>query len=1052
MDVGIDDAAEKVHTAYPSSRSRTTDVSSSWLLRLFRSDFFDAWMAVTYLYRYRLARGVFDYICNELYNLDMEDIELYLPQLGNLLVFHSKETNALEKFVMDRCAESMHFALQVYWFLQAAGEDNRNRAMLKRCQLLRTRCETAAVNGYADTVFVGSPTAAAELIGYDFTPIRAEDASATEQSMAPPPPRTKVVPATAEWANSLPNMVESHNSARDRSETHLNENRHKRAHSLSTLATQDDSAQDAKAHHANGHWKETAGHTQDQPATSASPAHARADAGALDEPLDGLETEAAVRRFVEQAVNRAAERLSGIHLEYESLSAGESDPPRSVPACPAARQWPPSALDHTRLLAAKQERFDYFNDMLYFFRSLVRLSLDLRTISPSKREKMLRSRLDALSGLVYRRIAGVEGRPTRLGAQDVDVTAEQVAPHCPRAALRSIHLPLSRSNESVLRLLRIAAGECTILSSKDRVPYMVFAEVLETNMKCSDRNVFCQHLASEDRLREMEALLYTASPAHAILPDDVSFEPVEVVRLDEIISGRKDCRARLSSYDPDDGSMTTALDETDPSDCTVSMASPDRPPVYAAPSRLLPRYAHRLPAGLGSGCITCYSDLLDTGNMLFQRSRSLSNETVRRLQFSVPGSESTKQLASTSSTRNANEISDPTNAVTESGAQNESDESGQRRLDPRALQRQLVREAIEEKMHEKHGGLLPRINDHSGRHQSSRHVIRGSGFVHSAPHVPRGVNFREKMGARQDEDSERKSREATLLAVYGEMWEWKEARVRVSSPFGHLPTWRLASFIVKAGDDLRQEQLAVQLIDQMLRIFEEESLPLWLRPFTIVCVGNNAGLVETIPDAVSVHSLKKRTPNFISLREYFERAYGAPESAAFLKAVRNFTESMAGYSLATYLFQVRDRHNGNIMLAASGHVIHIDFGFMLGNSPGSIRFEAAPFKLSPEYLDVMGGVHSDAFRYFRELFVSGFLACRKHYEKLTTLIEIMLEGTRLPCMAGGMAVVDGLRQRLMLSLPERECIRAVLDLIDESIDNWRTRQYDRFQFYSNGIL
>lgn len=34
------------------------------------------------------------------------------------------------------------------------------------------------------------------------------------------------------------------------------------------------------------------------------------------------------------------------------------------------------------------------------------------------------------------------------------------------------------------------------------------------------------------------------------------------------------------------------------------------------------------------------------------------------------------------------------------------------------------------------------------------------------------------------------------------------------------------------------------------------------------------------------------------------------------------------------------------MIDSEGHIIHIDFGFILGISPGSINFENAPFKLT----------------------------------------------------------------------------------------------------------
>jgi len=45
-----------------------------------------------------------------------------------------------------------------------------------------------------------------------------------------------------------------------------------------------------------------------------------------------------------------------------------------------------------------------------------------------------------------------------------------------------------------------------------------------------------------------------------------------------------------------------------------------------------------------------------------------------------------------------------------------------------------------------------------------------------------------------------------------------------------------------------------------------------------------------------------------------------------------------------HLFQ--NRHNGNILLDAYGHIVHIDFGFILCTSPGGINFESAPFKLT----------------------------------------------------------------------------------------------------------
>ncbi|PNY13785.1 phosphatidylinositol 4-kinase beta 1-like protein [Trifolium pratense] len=240
----------------------------------------------------------------------------------------------------------------------------------------------------------------------------------------------------------------------------------------------------------------------------------------------------------------------------------------------------------------------------------------------------------------------------------------------------------------------------------------------------------------------------------------------------------------------------------------------------------------------------------------------------------------------------------------------------------------------------------------------------------------------------------------------------------------------------------------------LLYIFQEAGLPLWLRPYEVLCTSSYTALIETIPDTASLHSIKSRYPNISSLREFYIAKY-LEDSPNFKLAQRNFVESMAGYSLVCYLLQVKDRHNGNLLLDEEGHIIHIDFGFMLSNSPGGVNFESAPFKLTRELLEVMDsdaeGLPSEFFDYFKVLCIQGFLTCRKHAERIILLVE-MLQDSGFPCFNGGPRTIQNLRKRFHLSLTEEQCVSLVLSLISSSLDAWRTRQYDYYQKVLNGIL
>ena len=297
---------------------------------------------------------------------------------------------------------------------------------------------------------------------------------------------------------------------------------------------------------------------------------------------------------------------------------------------------------------------------------------------------------------------------------------------------------------------------------------------------------------------------------------------------------------------------------------------------------------------------------------------------------------------------------------------------------------------------------------------------------------------------------------ALRQALWGELHEDRAETLRLQSVYGALPSWRLEKIIVKGGDDVRQEVLAGQLVSLFGDIFQAARLPLWLRPYEVVVTSTNSGLIEMIPNTISIDGLKKEFANIPSfgvksLNEIFTIVFADHLEEAQL----NFIESCAAYCVVSYLLQIKDRHNGNLLLDSDGHLIHIDFGFMLSNAPGgSFALESSPFKLTQEYIDVMGGEYSPHFETFRTLIIRAFLEARKHRDQIVHLVRIVGEcNPKLPCFAsiGVEATITQMSDRFAVNLTEEACIERVVGLIDESINNWRTTQYDNFQRISNGI-
>ncbi|KII73415.1 Phosphatidylinositol 4-kinase alpha [Thelohanellus kitauei] len=238
---------------------------------------------------------------------------------------------------------------------------------------------------------------------------------------------------------------------------------------------------------------------------------------------------------------------------------------------------------------------------------------------------------------------------------------------------------------------------------------------------------------------------------------------------------------------------------------------------------------------------------------------------------------------------------------------------------------------------------------------------------------------------------------------------------------------RLKGAIFKVGDDVRQDVLALQLISFFKKVFSKIGMNLFLYPYKVVATSPGCGVIECVERAKSRDQLGKQTD-----------------------ARENFTNSLAAYSVVSFLLQVKDRHNGNIMIDEDGHIIHIDFGFLFESSPGgNINFEPH-MKITQEMLDILGGsVESPYFKTFVSQTIKAYLALRPYEKEIVNTVALML-GSNLPCFRG--ETLRQLKLRLGNIYGEKEAAdKFNTNVIQASVLNVRTVLYDLIQKAQNEI-
>lgn len=245
--------------------------------------------------------------------------------------------------------------------------------------------------------------------------------------------------------------------------------------------------------------------------------------------------------------------------------------------------------------------------------------------------------------------------------------------------------------------------------------------------------------------------------------------------------------------------------------------------------------------------------------------------------------------------------------------------------------------------------------------------------------------------------------------------------------------------IFKHGDDLRQDQLILQMFTLMDMLLRKENLDLKLTPYKVLATSTKHGFVQFIESLSVAEVLDKEG----TIQNYF-RKQGPCEGAPYgiqPEVMDNYIKSCASYCVVTYLLGVGDRHLDNLLLTSSGKLFHVDFGYILGRDPKPLP---PPMKLSKEMVEAMGGSTSDHFKDFKQHCYTAFLALRRSANLIINLFSLMVDANIPDIAIEPDKTVKKVQDKFVLHLTDEEAVAYLQNLIDESVSAMMAALVEQF--------
>lgn len=245
--------------------------------------------------------------------------------------------------------------------------------------------------------------------------------------------------------------------------------------------------------------------------------------------------------------------------------------------------------------------------------------------------------------------------------------------------------------------------------------------------------------------------------------------------------------------------------------------------------------------------------------------------------------------------------------------------------------------------------------------------------------------------------------------------------------------------IFKSGDDLRQDQLILQMIMLMDNLLKKIGLDLKLTPYRVLATSVQDGLMEFVSESFAISAVLEKHHN--SIAEFLLKHNPDKNDPTKIasEAMNTFIKSCAGYCVITYILGIGDRHLDNIMMLKQGNLFHIDFGFIFGRDP---KPYPPPFRFTKEMADAMGGTESENYAKFRTYCFQAYNLLRKSTPLILNLLELMAGAGIDELAQDTTATLEKIEKKMRPEFTNEEAEQFFNRLLEESLNAIAPRLMD----------